>query len=753
MATPPVPLISSNRLRNPLRSLLLLAALVLLALVLRDYLGSRTEAERPSAQTLPVLPEDLSAQSQSWRWTQTTGDSTRIEVSADDFVQGSDGLTTDLRGVVLKIFRLETEKVDRVESAAMRMLADGSLFSDGETLITLGIPVSGGSGRPVEVATSGVTFHPAANSASTDRRVDYQFTDGAGSSVGAAYNATTGVLRMTSDVRFERFGENPQQPSTTIRAGSLRYAEEGARIDLAGYARIEQGAGWLECDSGVVLLSEGRIERIDGINARGGESVLDRRTVFSAPRLEAEFGDDGDLARSRGSGGAKLESAEAGQRIEVRADAVDLAYETQPESSSSRLRRIEARGAAHASMYPSEHGATNTLESESMTLFLRRGTAQIERVESVGRGTLRQLPRTGDLASRTLVAGDIRMAFGTAGSLERLAARYGTQLLQRPADQAASELRTWSDTLDARFDPDTSEVAELRQSGNFRFEEDTRRGKADSARFELDGGELELQGRARVTTEGGDLSARQIVLDRASGRVSARGDVTGFLIRDPDAAEQSGPAGMFSDQQPVFLAAGELVSDPESQTWEYRNGARLWQGRNRVDADSIVIDQASNQISARDNVEAAWAEGDGNASGAAPLSIVRSDRMRYEAQAGVARFEGAVDFRRQGMRVLADELQTALGAGGEDAEPRAVAAGSVRIADPPDGSGHRAFGDRAEFDTAASEVVLTGQPAKILMPDGTESEGGSLTYRIAGDRLLVLGRRAERAYTYRPASR
>ena len=100
-----------------------------------------------------------------------------------------------------------------------------------------------------------------------------------------------------------------------------------------------------------------------------------------------------------------------------------------------------------------------------------------------------------------------------------------------------------------------------------------------------------MQRKARVTTEGGDLSARQIVLDRASGRVSAGGDVTGFLIRDPDPAEQSGPAGMFSDQQPVFLAAGELVSDPESQTWEYRNGARLWQGRNRVDADSIVIDQ------------------------------------------------------------------------------------------------------------------------------------------------------------------
>ena len=753
MTTQSAPLISSNRLRNPLRSLLLLAALVLLALVLRDYLGSRAAAERASSGALPVLPEDLSAQSQSWRWTQTTGDSTRIEVSADDFVQGSDGLTTDLRGVVLKIFRLETGKFDRVESAAMRMLADGSLYSDGETLITLGIPVGGGSGRPVEVATSGVTFHPAANSASTDRSVEYRFADGAGSSVGAAYDAATGALRMRSDVRFERFGESPQQPSATIRAGSLRYAEEGARIDLAGQARIEQGAGWLECDSGVVLLSEGRIQRIDGINARGGERVLDRRSVFSAPRLEAEFGDNGELARSRGSGGAKFESVEAGQRIQVQAEAVDLAYETPPESSSSRLRRIEARGAARASMHPSGDGATNTLESASMTLALRRGTAQIERVETRGRGTLRQLAPRGDVASRTLAADSIRMAYGNLGALERLAASGGTQLLQRPADQSAPDLRTWSDTLDAWFDPVTSEVAELRQSGNFRFEEDTRRGKADSARFEPDSGLLELLGQAQVTSEGGDLSARQINLDRASGRVAAEGDVTGLLIQDPDAAEQSGPAGMFSGQQPVFLAAGALVSDPESQTLEYRNGARLWQGRNRVDADWIVIDQSSNQISARDNVEAAWAETEGNASEPASLSLVRSDLMRYEMQAGVASFEGAVDFRRQGMRVLADELQTALGAGGEDAEPRAVAAGSVRIADPPDGSGHRAFGDRAEFDTAASEVVLTGQPAKILMPDGTESEGGSLTYRIAGDRLLVLGRRAERAYTYRPASR
>ena len=735
----------------------MLAALALLALVVRDYLGSRTAAGRGSTQAVPALPEDLSAQSESWRLTQTIGDSTRMEVSADDFVQGADGLTTDLRGVVLEIFRLQAGSLDRVESGAMRMQADGSLYSDGETLITLGVQTDGGTGRPVEVATSGVTFRPSANSASTERRVDYRFADGTGSSLGAAYDATTGVLRMMSGVRLERSGPHPDEPSAVIRAGSLLYTEEGARIELAGGARIEQGAGWLECDSGVVLMSDGRIRRIDGVNARGGESMADRRTAFSASRLEVEFDIGGELARSGGSGRAKFTSTEAGQRIEVKADSVDLQYEARVEApssvSSSTLRRVEARGAAQASLRPSDGGTVNMIDSESLLLVLKPGGAQIERVESPARGTLRQLARGADAPARTLVGGSIRMAYGTAGDLESLEARNGAQLVQRAADQASPELRTWSDSLDARFDPGTSEIAELRQAGNFEFKEGPRRGGAERARFDPDSGVLELVGNATAASAGGNLSARQIVLARANGRVDAAGDVTGFLIQGPDASGQSGTVGMFAGQRPVFLAAGAMVSDPENHTLEYRNGARLWQGRNRIDADSIAIDQGSNRIAARDGVEAAWVAGGESAPDPDSLSIVRSDRMFYDPGTGAARFEGAVDFRRQGMRVLADELRTALGADGSGAGMRAVAVGSVRIADPPDGSGHRAFGDRAEFDVAESEVVLVGQPARILMPDGTESEGASLTYRIAGDRLLVLGQRAERAYTYRPASR
>ena len=97
---------------------------------------------------------------------------------------------------------------------------------------------------------------------------------------------------------------------------------------------------------------------------------------------------------------------------------------------------------------------------------------------------------------------------------------------------------------------------------------------------------------------------------------------------------------------------------------------------------------------------------------------------------------------RKALPGLAEQLGLAL--------PSAVATGAVRIVALA--AGTRGFADRAEFRLADSEVTLTGAPARILAPDGSETRGGRLTFRAAGDSLQVLGRGAERAYTNRPAS-
>ncbi len=740
-----------------LRSLLLLAAFAVIALVLRDYLESRDSTVGISVDTLPALSEEIGAQSQSWRWTQSTGDSTRIEASAGDFVQGADGRETVLRSVVLRIFREDSGSRDRVESAEMRMLESGELFSEGETVITLGIR-EGRVSEPVVVRASGVTFEPDKNSARTDRPVRYEFDGGHGRSVGAHYNARNGTLRMLSDVRLERVGYGDAVPSSTVEAGELLYREAEARIDLTGGATVRQGGRWMECASAALWLKDGRVARIEGVDVDGGERAGTRQTVFSGRRAEAEFGTSGELQRVRGRGDTQFRSIESGQSVEVRGHSVALHYAPGPAEGRSLLRSIEARDAARASMQEPGTGTRNTVRSDALLLAMRPDSGEIERVETLQRGQLEQLTGDEDNPTRTLEADRIRLHYGKGKRIQGLIATGKAILIQDSSRSGGPALRTWSGNLEATFDPVTAAVAGIRQRGGFRFEETRpeggapRTGSADEARFDLEGGELALASAAVVSDAGSRIAADRIVLDRASGRLDGRGNVAAHFAPGESGDEGALPSGLFAGNEPIFSAADILVSDPSSNSLEYTGEARIWQGRNRIDADTIILDREAIAVRATGHVTTAWVDGESGDGDRPELSVVTAEKMVYDESAGNAVFRGGVDYVGGGMRALSDELRTSLGGAPENGPATAIATGDVRIAQLATGAGTRGFGSRAEFRLADSEVVLTGEPARILGPDGTETRGGRLTFRATGDSLLVSGHGADRAYTYRPAS-
>ena len=739
-------------MRKSLRSLLLAAALVLVVLVVGDYLGSAGLGPRAEPRSLPVLPEDVAAQSSSWRWTQSTGDSTHIEVSAEDFEQDSDGLGTDLRDVTVKIFHDASGKFDRVDSAAMRMLADGDLYSEGETVIRLGVPVSGMSGRPVEVTTSGVTFRPSGSSARTERSVRYEFDGGRGTSVGAVYDAGSGTLELLSAVAIERDGTGAGTPPVTIRAGGLRYREAGGRIDLVNGATIRQGARWLECSEAVVHLQAGRMRQALCSDSRGGEVLDSREARVSAPELEADFGATGELIEVKGTGGAGLESVGEEQGLDVKGDVVHLRYEPGDRPGTSHLRHVEAHGAARASMGQDAAAPHYSIASSGILLRLEPESSLIEEVETLDWGTLRQSGGNAAVPSRTLQAGRILLKYA-GGGIESLSATSGTELVQSATAEDRGELRTWSDSLGASFDPVTAEIAALHQTGAFRFEESDRAGRADEAKFQPTGGLLDLSGDASVVAAGSSVLADRIVVDRDSGRLEAWGGVIGSMVSESGAeGGDAVPAGLFGGGEPLFLAAGRLLSDPDDQIVTYREGARLWQGHNRIDAATITIRHPDRQFEAVGEVAATWLDA-GDGAGHEDFVSVRSERMLHREGVQGTRFSGAVDFRRGPMRVLADDLRTRLGSSGGRAERRLEAEGSVRIAQESAGGALRGSGNRAEFDLAESAIVLEGDPARIAAPDGTLTEGVRLTYRATGDSLHVSGRGAQRAYSYRPAPR
>lgn len=731
----------------------MLAGVGVAASAVWDYLASRITADVSLAGVLPVLPEKIDAQAESWCWTQSTGGSTHIEVSAEDFARDADGRQTDLRGVVLKIFHEDTGKHDRVESGTMQLLEDGKLFSRGETVIAVGITDSRDGQDPVVATTSGVTFDPASNRARTDRPVHYDFGDGDGDSLGAEYDAGTGTLTMLGEVRLDRFGSSRAEIRSRIRAGRMLYTEEGARIEVSGGARVERAGQWMRFDHGTVRLVDGRISHVEAFQVQGGDRALGETARFVARRMESEFGADGELLRTVGRGDARYSMADDSAEVDLRGDEITLLYGAAQTDGRSSPRQVESVGNARILTDLTAEGMRNILAAERLRLNLGPESAQIESVETLSRGLLEQGTLAGSWPSRSLDAGLIRIRYGSGKRIETLGASGDVRLVERSGEGGATHLHTASDALDASFDPQTAGMAELRQTGNFQFNDGSRRGSAAGARFDLNGGELLLEGSATVSDGGSTVSASTITLDRETGRFAAQGDVNASVIQSAESDDSDVPEGLFGASEPVYATADSMISDPQSGRIEYVGSGRMWQGKNRIDAESISIDRTAMTLKALGNVLVAWMD-DAGRSGEPQSSVtVRSHEMVYSEATGGAIFSQAVDFRRDGLRVLSEQLRTDLGRSEGDGPDTAVATGSVRIATTESGPGVRGFADRAEFRLDESEIVLTGAPARFLTAAGTEARGDELTFGTASDSLQISGEGTDRAYTYRPPSR
>ena len=741
-------------MRKTLRTLLLVAAAVLLGYALSDYSDSRHAPAGDTARSTPKLPVEVAAKAQHWNWSQSTGDSSRVEIFAESFSQDASGGQIDLYGVELRIFHDAGSTYDRVVSAAATFsLTDGKLFSAGETVITLGVPSDGKAESPTVITTSAVTFYTKSNQARTEQPTAYAFDGGRGRSVGAVYESGTSVLHMKSDVYLERFAAGRGESATQIRAGELYYHEQAGRIDLRQRARVERGAQWLECDEGTVRLYAGVVRKIEASGAVGGERGEDRDVRFETPRFEAHYSEKQVLERLHGYGATTFTATNKLQTLAVNGERMTLFYRPIDSGGDSELERVDVRRASRLRIEPHGAGLRRTVVSEALELRMRPGGREIERVETHEPGRIELIP-AGQAGGgrRTLDAERLRIDYDRSNRMRALLATGNVRLVRGPEQEGAPALETWSGGLEAAFGPEADEMTRLRQWDGFRFVEGERRGRADEGIFDVAANALELTGKAEVADAAGRVTARRIVLERTARRLEAETDVTSVFSGEgaEDSAEPG--AGLFAEDVPVYAAAAKMLSDQENGVIEYRGRARLWQNDNRVEAERITIDRRARALTAQRQV-ATSLTADG-AAGEAPATVtVYADDLRYDEDSRLAVFDGQVDFRRDRLRVLSDSLTAVLRAddGEAGSMERATAAGAVKIFETAAGEGRSGFGERAVYDPEAAAIVLTGRPARVVSAAGDETRGAELTYLTDGDRLRVSGQGSDRAYTYRRA--
>jgi len=706
-----------------------------------------------------------------WTYTHTSNEKTVITVHADDFqeVNGKDELT----GVKLDIYHKDGNQYDHVTCAKAEFdMEQGTLYSDGDVEITMGVPVDQPpSGKLMKIKSSGVRVEVKTSKTSTDRLATFQFDRGEGQSMGADYDPNTRELVMHSQVQLIWRGTDPKTVPMKVETGQLDYKERDAKVFLSPWSKLTRGTLAMEGGPAIVTLQDGTIRLVETTDAHGTDQQPGRNLQFGAQRLVLDFNDNNRVQKITGDTQAHLVAASDTAVTTVNSDHVIMDFDVTGAESilqasvSQGHSTMESKPVPRAGVEPAE---TRVLKSDTIWTKMRTGGREIESVETQSAGALEFIPNRADQSHRWMNGDKIWLAYGPKNQIESCRSVSVTTRTEKPkpkdAKAAPAPELTWSKNLLASFQ--ASQLSKLEQSGDFRYQEGDRRAKADRAVLEQTDNRIDLVGAARVWDSTGSADADQIVLDQKTGDFSAEGNVSSTRLPDQKKeAAGSGPpdqngGGMLSQDEPLHARAKKMRSTDNNTEIRYEGNAVLWQGANRLEADVVQIDRENNLLVAHGNVRSQLLDkgqdsaksgkttapaGKGQKPAATKpalsvFTIVRAPELNYDDNKRLARYSGGAVLERPSMTVKGREIQAFLRNDSNDSSlDHALADGKVDIHQVSPERTRDASSEHAEYYVDKDEVILEGgKPTFIDSLRGTTT-GRKLTWFSRDDRLLVDG--------------
>jgi lipopolysaccharide export system protein LptA len=292
----------------------------------------------------------------------------------------------------------------------------------------------------------------------------------------------------------------------------------------------------------------------------------------------------------------------------------------------------------------------------------------------------------------------------------------------------------------AHFEPNSSQVASIEQKGDFVYDEGGRRARAAKGTLDSKANVMVLETGARVSDESGSTSADRIRMDQRSGNFTAEGHVNSSRL--PDKGQKT--SGMLAADEPLQAQAPKMESTNRNRTVHYEGGVTLWQGANRVEADTVDVDREKQTLVADGNViTSLWEQpkDEEKKKSAKPvLTVTHAAHLVYTDRDRVAVYTGGVLVNRPNMQVKAKELRSFLADDSADSRlQKAYADGAVEIVQKSPDRTRTGTSEHAEYYPDEQKVLLKqGQPQLVDSVTGT-THGDELTYFANDDRLLVNG--------------
>ena len=751
------------------RWLLLVAiAVISVGVALKYRAQIRTLREQAPPKPVP-LSTDLNSAAQHWQFRDKDHKTGRIktDIDAESMQQVKDSSRVDLKGVTMKLYSPDAKTYNLVKCAAASLYtADGHLYSEGDVEITMRVPVAGQATHPLtSIKSSAVTVDRTTGRADTDKPASFIFERGDGKSTGAVYDPVTHALQMKSGVEVHWNPPGPHAKPMKIEAGGLTYHEDASQIWLKPWGRMTREKSVVDGKDAVIHLQDRKIRRVTAIQARGTDVYPNRQLHYSADELAMDFDDDGLAQKIAGQTNAQIVSSNSGSETTVSADHVDMNFDTGTGESVLSLVTAAGKGVVTSKPLPApgrQLSETHVLRSEAFDMQMRPGGHEIDRVVTKAPGTLEFIPNLPAQHHRLLDGKEMIIAYGPMNRIDSFRAKEVRTQTDPTADErkrtpAIAAAVTTSRELEARFDPKTSRMSEMRQTGDFTYEEGDRKARAASATLNSEQNLMRLETSARVADATGSTAADHIRLDQRTGDFTAEGNVTSSRLPDKDPKKNS---EMLSGDEPLQAVAQKMDARNRNRNIRYEGGVTMTQGANRIQADTIDLDREKRGMVADGHVvtnlwEAPKAEAPKvqPAASATPvpnpvvkpvLTEVRAAHLVYTEETRLAVYTGGVQLTRPGLRVKGLELRSFLSQAGDSRLEKAFVDGTVEIFQTGKDRTRTGTGEHAEYYTDDQKVILRGgKPRMVEKIDGEPrpnvSEGIELTYFANDARLLVTG--------------
>ena len=743
-----------------MRWLLLVAMAAILGGVVYQYRAQKRLLARDTPVAPAPLPADLKSSAEHWHYRDTdlkTG-RTKSDIDAEGFQQVKDDSRANLRNVTLKIYGKDGKTYDLVKSAAATFnTAEKTLYSQGDVEITLDLPVQGPPAtQPTIVKTSGLTCDSNTGRVDTDQPSSFVFQKGDGKSIGATYDPSSHELLMKRDVEVHWNPPGPNAKPMKIEASTLAYHETSSEIWLKPWGRMTRESMIVEGEEVVVRLQDKVIRNITAVRAHGSDDYPNRKLRYAADDLAMDFDDDGLARKIVGNHNASLVSTTDASETTVTADRVDLDFQT--DGGESVLTQVAANGNGVVTSKPlaapgRQLSETHVLRSQSLEMKMRPGGREIESVVTKAPGTLEFLPNLPAQHHRLLDGQDFVIAYGPENRLDNFRAtnvktRTDPTAEERKRNRPAST--TTSRELEARFDPKSSHLGSMRQSGDFAYQEGDRKARAATATMDADQNLILLDSGARMWDATGSTAADHIRLDQRTGDFLAEGNVTSSRLPEKDQKKNS---EMLSGDDPVQATARKMDSRNHNRRIHYEGAVHMWQGANRIQADVVDLDrnldpQKRTLVADGHVVTNLWEEpkDENKKKTATPtLTEVHAAHMVYTEATRLTHYTGGVQLSRPGLQMKSQELRAFLSEAGADSRlEKAYADGAVEIFSTGKDRTRTGTGEHAEYYTADQKVILRGPRVRMVekvftSPKPNTTEGREAIYFANDDRLLMTG--------------